>query len=157
MGSTDLVIRAARPDDAAAIHELHTASVRRLCIDHYSADVIDGWLCNRDPSGYLSPIGRGDFFVAEQTGRIVGFGEAVPGAVIAVYVEPSSVRRGIGTALLLHALDMARSAAGGPIRLEATLNSRGFYERAGFREVTRSTVKRNEVNVPVVIMERDDG
>jgi len=90
-------------------------------------------------------------------GSLVGFGEAIPGAVIAVYVEPSSVRKGIGTALLLHAIAIARCTRGAPIRLEATLNSRGFYERAGFREVARSTVKRNEVDVPVVIMERDAG
>jgi hypothetical protein len=49
----------------------------------------------------------------------------------------------------------ARREPEGPVRLEATLNARDFYERAGFREVRRSTVKRNHVDVPVVVMEYD--
>ena len=52
---------------------------------------------------------------------------------------------------------MARSEHNGTVRLEATLNARDFYERAGFREVKRSMVKRNHVDVPVVVMEYDVG
>ena len=60
-------------------------------------------------------------------GQIVGFGEATP----------------------------ARSWQRGGVHLEATLNARDFYERAGFREVERSTVTRNGVQIPVVLMEND--
>jgi GNAT superfamily N-acetyltransferase len=155
MSSSNTVIRSARSEDAVRLHELHAASVRTLCTRHYSAEVIEAWLGNRTPSGYLRPIERGALFVAERAGRVVGFGEAAPGTVIAVYVDPAEVLQGIGTVILRHAIVLACKGHDGPVRLEATLNARDFYERAGFREVTRSAVKRNQVDVPVVVMEME--
>jgi hypothetical protein len=98
-------------------------------------------LLNRTPGGYLRPIERGTLFVAEQHGRVIGFGEAARGTVIAIYVHPAHVCHGVGTAILRYAVNMARAGHNGPIRLEATLNAQRFYERAGFREVGRSTVR----------------
>lgn len=149
------VVRPARRDDAARLHELHETSVRALCSGHYSAEIIDGWLANRGPWGYLDPIARGDLFVVERAGRIIGFGEAVPGTVIAVYVDPPAIRQGVGRAILRHALAQARRDHAGPVRLEATLNARDFYAREGFREVGRGTVRRNQVEIPTVYMEHD--
>ena len=149
----DLAIRPAQPDDAPRIHELHTASVRALCSSHYAADVIEGWLLNRAPESYLAEIERGDLFIAERDGRVVGFGEATAGKVVAVYVDPAAVLQGVGRAILGHAVALARLGHAGPVRLEATLNARDFYARAGFREVQRSTVHRNLVDIPVIVME----
>jgi len=155
MSASDVVIRPARPDDAPRVHALHTSSVRTLCAGHYSADVIEAWLSNRTPAGYLGPIERGALFVAERGGRIVGFGEAAAGTVIAVYVDPGCARQGVGTAILRHALALAHRNHDGPIRLEATVNARDFYEHSGFREIRRAPVERNHVDIPVVVMEYD--
>ena len=43
------------------------------------------------------------------------------------------------------------------IRLQATLNARDFYAREGFRDVERATVRRNHVDIPVVVMEYERG
>jgi len=147
-------IRAAGPRDGARLHELHTAAVRRICAPHYAPEIIDGWLSNRTPEGYLPEIDRGAIFVVEDERRIVGFGEAAPGVVIAVYVDPTAVRRGVGSAIMSHALGIARRGHDGPIRIESTLNAARFYERSGFAEVGRSTVRRGHVDIPVVLMER---
>ena len=151
-----LSIRQARPADAPRLHELHTSSVRTLCSGHYACDVIDGWLLNRRPAGYLPPIERGDIFVVEHSADIVGFGEAARGVIIAVYVDPGSVKIGVGSAIMRHALAVARRGHDGPIRLESTLNAAPFYARFGFRELTRSSVARGPVAVPVIVMERHD-
>lgn len=37
--------------------------------------------------------------------------------------------------------------------MESTLNAAGFYARHGFGEIGRSTLSRNQVDVPVVVME----
>ena len=153
----DFAIRPARLDDAPAIHALHTASVRTLCAGHYAPEIIDGWLENRTPAGYLDSIARGVLFVAEADGRLLGFGETAPGLVRAVYVDPAAVRRGVGRAILQHAMDLASREHDGPIRLEATLNARPFYERAGFRAREATTVTRNQVRIPVIVMEHDGG
>ena len=153
MANGNFVIRQARPEDAARLHELHTSSVRALCAAHYSPDVIDGWLQSRSAAGYMPPIERGAIFVAERGSAIIGFGEAAAGVVVAVYVDPSATREGVGSAILRHAIDMADRDHGGPIRVESTLNASRFYGRHGFREMMRLSIKRNLVEVSVVVME----
>ena len=74
--------------------------------------------------------------------------------MIAVYVDPEAARRGVGAAIMRRALQTAARGHAGPIRLESTLNAQAFYERFGFREVHRATVRRNQVAIPVVVMER---
>lgn len=146
-------LRLSRPEDAQRLHELHTRAVRTLCAPHYDPAVIDGWLEGRNAEGYLRPIKRGAIFVAERNSVVVGFGEAAPGSVVAVYVDPEATRRGIGTAILRRAIEMARRGYEGPICVEATLNASSFYERHGFRETHRATLKRNRVDVPIIVME----
>ncbi len=92
-------------------------------------------------------------FVAEMGARIIGFGEAATGVVVAVYVDPSATQQGVGSTILRYAVEMARRDHDGPIRVESTLNASRFYERHGFRETERLSIKRNLVDVPVVLME----
>ena len=153
MAVTNIVIRQAQLEDASHLHELHTASVRALCSKHYSPEIIDGWLQNRNASGYQPPIERGAIFVAEKDSTIVGFGEAAAGVGVAVYVHPSAIHQGIGAAILRHAIEMARRGHNGPVRVESTPIASRFYERYGFLELNRSTIKRNLVEVPIVVME----
>lgn len=153
MNETTFVIRQAHREDAPRLHELHTFSVRSLCTPHYSSEIIDGWLQNRNPTGYLSPIKRGAIFVAEASSKIIGFGEATTGVIVALYVDPLVTQQGVGSALLRHAVEVARRDHDGPIRVESTLNASRFYERHGFKEIKRSTIKRNLVDVPIVLME----
>ncbi len=72
---------------------------------------------------------------------------------MAVYVDPSAIEQGVGSTILHHAISIARRDHEGPVRVESTLNASHFYERHGFREITRSTIKRNHVDVPIVLME----
>jgi ribosomal protein S18 acetylase RimI-like enzyme len=89
--------------------------------------------------------------------RLVGFGHAVPGEVMAVYVAPERARQGVGQAILTEGITRARSGHRGTVRLDATLNAQGFYEKAGFIEVERKVVKRNDVLLPLMVMELKGG
>ncbi len=109
MVDAPVTIRTATSADAARLNELHISSVRALCSGHYTQEILEGWLLNRTPSGYLGPISRGSIFVAELGDEIVGFGEAARGVVVAVYVDPGAAGRGIGRRILQHALAVARS------------------------------------------------
>ncbi len=153
MELSNLRIRQATDADAARLHELHTNSVRTLCKSHYAPEVIDGWLAKRSPQGYLPPIKRGDIIVAEQGSMIVGFCEAASGIILAVYVDPASAKQHVGRILLNHAIQIASCGHIGPIRLEATLNAIGFYERFGFRVLEPINVQRGSVAVPCVLMQ----
>jgi ribosomal protein S18 acetylase RimI-like enzyme len=149
-------VRAAQDADAQAICSLHLSAVRTFCAPHYSPEIIEGWLRGRVPEGYLPGIRTGSLFVAEVNAKVVGFGQSKPGEVLAVFVEPGSAGRGIGSLLLERALRDA-SAGKGVVRVESTINAVGFYENHGFRVVARGSQRRNDVDVPIVIMERHAG
>ena len=68
------MIRIALPDDALAIHNLHTRSVRGLCTRDYPKEVIEGWLLGRSPDGYKERgIAKKEIYVFEESGAIRGF------------------------------------------------------------------------------------
>lgn len=146
-------IRLATREDAQAIHNLHTESVTKLC-NQYTNEIITGWLTNRKPEGYFDGIDQKEIYVYEREGEILGFNHAVPNEIRAVFVSPKSVKKRIGTALLTHALSRAQNDAGDIITLEATLNAVPFYEKFGFKKIKKSAVYRNNVEIPIVIMER---
>ena len=150
------LLRSATRADAKRICDLHIATVRALCAPFYRPEIIDGWLRSRTPDGYLRGIDSGTMFVAESGGELVGWGQAHPGEVEAVFVDPRFARRGIGALLLRRALDSAATETGNVI-VQSTLNAVPFYERFGFRAVRQSTQRRNDVDVPVVLMERHAG
>ncbi len=153
LASNPFRLRHGQPGDASRLHEIHTNATRILCAPYYESSVIDGWLQGRGPAIYVPLLERGALFVAESGAGVLGFGEAVRGSVVAVYVDPQATGRGIGTAILSFAIDIARRGHEGPIRVEATLNARSFYERRGFQETHRTFVRRNHVEIAVVGME----
>ena len=57
------------------------------------------------------------------------------------YLDPSAIERHVGSAILQHALKIARTEHAGPVRLEETLNAIGFYEHFGFRPLERSSLQ----------------
>jgi len=148
-------IRPAILEDADAIHALHTASVRALCRNVYSPEVIAGWLRNRTPGGYKG-IERGEMYVAERSGCIVGFSHVVPGEIVAIFVHPDHARQGVGSALVSHGLAKAKENHNGPIRVESTLNAQPFYERMGFKKTGERVARRNDVDIPIVEMTLDE-
>jgi GNAT superfamily N-acetyltransferase len=95
-------------------------------------------------------------FVVRDGERIVGFGHAVPGEVVAVYVDPERTKQGVGRAILAEGITRARSRQQRAVRLDAMLNAWTFYKKAGFVEVERKTVRRNDVFLPVIVMELRD-
>jgi GNAT superfamily N-acetyltransferase len=153
MGESKIRIRRAIRSDASAIHALHTMSVTTLCLTHYPAELIQRWIKGRTPEGYFEGIDPGAMFVCEKDEEMAGFGHAVPGEIVAVFVDPRYVGQGIGSRLLAHGLAMARSGFAGPIKVISTLNAESFYARHGFRPTNRYSVIRNDTEVPMVEME----
>ncbi len=149
-------IRLATVDDADTMHALHTASVHALCRNVYSPEVIAGWLRNRTPSGYKG-IEKGEMYVAESNGSVVGFSHVVPGEIVAIFVHPDHVREGIGSALVRHALIKARlNHRGEAIRIDSTLNAQRFYETLGFSKTGERVARRNDVDIPIIEMELEE-
>ena len=145
-------IRLATAEDALAIHELHTASVKALCKGAYSLEIIDGWLKGRSPDGYKG-IAKGEMYVIESDGRIMGFSHVVPGEIIAIFIHPDVARHGVGSTLVQHGISKAKINWDGPVKVVATLNAQPFYEKHGFTKTGTRVVQRNNIAMPIIEME----
>lgn len=83
----------------------------------------------------LEQLERGQVFVAELDGRIVGFAVLLAGNRTAeldgLFVDPSCWRQGVGSALVDEAAHRARQL-GLTLTVIAGFAAQGFYERCGF-------------------------
>jgi len=149
MKPATVLVRAAGPEDARSVAEVHVASWRhtyrgllpddyleRLSVDDREAM----WL-----GAFADPDQKSGAFVAEVDGRIVGFAsfgpsrdEDVPertGEVPAIYVDPAVLGTGVGRELFETATLALRDAGFARATLwvlEANALARGFYEKAGW-------------------------
>ena len=145
------MIRTALPRDALAIHNLHTRSVRGLCSRDYPREVIDGWLAGRSPDGYKG-IAKGEMYVCEENGTVLGFSHVRPSCIVALFVDPEHVRKGVGRTLFEHALTLIRASGADPIPVEVTVTALPFYLKMGCTEIRRSFVEKNSVKVATILM-----
>jgi len=141
-------VRAAGPEDADAIAEVHVASWEAAYPEFLSARVIAArgrprrvrlW---RDV--LTEPPERHEVLVADVDGSVAGFASYGPsedpaedvrvGELHALYVAPERWRSGVGTALLVQAEARLAALAFDSARLRvlaANEQARRFYERAG--------------------------
>jgi GNAT superfamily N-acetyltransferase len=133
-------IRLARPADLAAIATVHAASVRALCAGHYSPQAIEQWLAP-SPGLYDRMLRSSTVYVAERAGQVVAFAAVrlATREVRAMYVSPGATGGGLGLRLMQRLERVARAFGAAELRLSATLNAVGFYERLGWRRDARDT------------------
>jgi putative acetyltransferase len=136
-----LTIRRARQEDKEAIWRVHGGAIRDSCAGHYPREVIEMWAGRLRAEKYAEAIDRCEFFVAEEGGVVVGFGELGPeaGAIQGLYVSPDVSGRGVGRKLLATLEERARACGLKSLRLTSSLNAVPFYERAGFKAVEELT------------------
>jgi len=123
-------IRLARPDERDALEALQwRASL---------ANENDRPHLEAHPDAIHRPaeqIGRGEVYVAETSGRVLGFAAILQAdghlELDGLFVEPDSWRRGIGAALVAEVAHEARRR-GLTLMVVANEHARGFYERCGF-------------------------
>jgi putative acetyltransferase len=151
-------VRQAAQEDREAISSVYVSAIRELAKTHYTAEQIEAWVGSRRPEYSQSTIEAGRTYVAEYEGQIAGYGiiELETEQVQAVYVSPDHARKGIGTAVL-QALEQAAVLAGiVTVRLTASLNAVGFYQKAGYLEVARTTHTLGDgaTKMPCVVMQK---
>jgi N-acetylglutamate synthase-like GNAT family acetyltransferase len=127
-----MVIRRARPDDADALSDLaHRAKA------HWGYPA--AWMREWDAQLTIIPgyLEMHDVWVCEENGTIVGMCALEDRRdrwnLEHVWVEPAAHGRGVGRALVLHALEEARRRHDGVVELLADPYASGFYERLGAR------------------------
>jgi GNAT superfamily N-acetyltransferase len=117
-----VLIRAAEPADLDQVREVF----RRAALSN------DGdraaLLAHPDALELSGPASR----VAVVEGRVVGFTTLVGAELEDLFVDPDWTGRGIGRALVVDAIAVARAEGLERIEVTANLHALGFYEKVGF-------------------------
>lgn len=126
-------VRRARPADVPAIARTMRAAVRGVAPGTYPARALAAW--GGLPALYHAwamTAGGETLLVAEVAGRVVGYAGLRGAELTALFVRPSSAGRGVATALLARAEDLARRRGVRTLRVDAARSGLGFYRARGF-------------------------
>jgi putative acetyltransferase len=139
-----VAVRPATRQDCEAICRVHVGAIRAQGPSAYTAEQFESWAGRLEPALYAGVVDDGRVFVAVRRRTVRGFGQfnVRSGEVEAIYVDPAALGRGIGRRLLEEAHRRARSAGLVVVRVTASINAVGFYERCGYEaigEVTHQT------------------
>ena len=107
---------------------------------HHSAAILAGFRADVTPQFFRDQMAWKQVFVAEEAGEVVATvalaDSGSPGApkytVSQFYVRADAQGRGIGTRLLAHIGETAKSTGADRLHLPSSRNAIGFYELAGF-------------------------
>ena len=151
-------VRKATVEDLANVALLHRRSILELCNTHYSPEQLTEWTSALKLSSYAKLLASHEMFVADDGEALLGFCvlNANAGFINATYVNPNANSRGVGRALMTAAEAAARNKGLTEIRLHATLNSVGFYERLGYARGESATNRLpSGTELPCVVMSKN--
>lgn len=134
-----IVIRAAHEGDAVALRAILQDTYESTWLPQMTPAAKQAFRNEDRPRAYVESRGT-EFWVAEHSGKPVGFVHWDADFVNALHVLTSFARRGIGSRLMDHAEVEITKTGFTAARLETdTFNtrSRAFYEARGYREVDR--------------------
>ena len=152
MRALAVLTRLATEDDAATIAAIHRNSVKHLCAAYYSHAQLEAWFEDRPPNMYAKAIGEERVWLAMEADLVLGFLEIRPAEIEKLYVQPTAVRRGIGTMLLQLGISQARRREPDAVSVLALLNAETFYARHGFTKVGESELFRGKRQIPVRVV-----
>ncbi|MGN1002067.1 MAG: GNAT family N-acetyltransferase [Oscillospiraceae bacterium] len=146
-------IRPYDPADGPVLAALFYDTVHTVCAGDYTREQLDAWApAQRDPAAWNESFLAHHTLVAEEDGRIVGFGDMAPdGYLDRLYVHREHQGRGIAS-VLCDALEGACGAA--RFYTHASLTARPFFEKRGYRTVREQQVERRGVRLTNFVMEK---
>jgi GNAT superfamily N-acetyltransferase len=135
-----VLIRPARPDEAAAIAAVHVQADRETYQQIFGAR-FRAVEIDRSQLRWDTALSAGDvLLVGVEAGQIVGFAHATPMWMSALYLLASHRRRGIGARLLATLCQELRGRSVAEIGFQAVADNAGavaFYRAMGARAVGR--------------------
>lgn len=127
-------IRRARVDEAVELSAIALASKASW---RYPAAVLAGWQVQLTVNA--DTIAGCTTYVVEEDSRVSGFYVLLPAlphwALDHFWVAPTAMGRGVGSALLTHALDVAARGGATGLAIDADPHAEAFYVACGARHV----------------------
>ena len=129
-------LRQAAAGDVPALAALYADTARRWGAWCYSPQQVDAWASfAADQAAFRAYVLGATTWVAQRAGgpELMGFcGVDAQGEVHSLYVDAGCLRRGLGSALLRHALAVAQQRGVAAFAAWATPFSVPVFQRAGF-------------------------
>ena len=146
-------IRKYRETDLEAIVRLFYDTVHSINIRDYSSAQIEAWTAGIDMERWNSTLSEHLSLVALDGSVVIGFGDIDKSAYLdRLYVHHMYQRQGVGAALCDR---LESSAEGRPIRVQASITAKPFFEKRGYRVLKSQVIERKGVFIPNYIMELD--
>ena len=137
-------IRRFSPSDAAAVTDLFYRSVHELCAGEYTPVQLDAWApAAIDPVSWTERLLDTYTLVAEDEGKIIGFGNLDGHYVDRLFVSPQFAGTGVGKTILLALESKTQDYA----TVYASDTAKRFFERQGYRTIRENTVVRFSVSL----------
>ena len=148
-----MVLRPYAPSDCQALAELFHHTVHTVNAGDYTPEQLDAWSPGAvDLEGWNRSFLEHHTLVAEEGGRIVGFGDMDgTGYLDRLYVHKDCQGRGIASAIC-EALERAADTAG--LTTHASITARPFFEKRGWQVVKEQQVERRGVLLTNYIMKK---
>ena len=122
-------------------------TVHQINIRDYSKEQVDAWAPkDMDYQRWKDALFRKITYVADDNGKIVGFGELEDdGHIDRFYCHKDFQRKGVGTMILEAIQSKARSLGLKSLFTEASITARPFFEAKGFKVVTCQEVEHRKM------------
>lgn len=148
-----MVLRPYAPSDCQVLAELFHHTVHTVNAGDYTPEQLDAWSPGAvDLEGWNRSFLEHHTLVAEESGRIVGFGDMDgTGYLDRLYVHKDCQGRGIASAIC-EALERAADTAG--LTTHASITARPFFEKRGWQVVKEQQVERRGVLLTNYIMKK---
>jgi putative acetyltransferase len=136
-----IAYRLAMRKDTSRLHDIRRRSILELAPPTMPAAAARAWAAQHTPVRMEQKLRELEVWVAELDGGAVGWGAIRGDLLESLYVAPESAGQGVGAGLLDLLEGLMRERGFPSVRLEASLNARGFYLRRGYRAAGPQTSK----------------
>jgi putative acetyltransferase len=151
------MIRKFQPTDLEAILELFHDTVHAIASKYYSSEQVHAWAPANgvDKEQWLQSLTANLTFVAEDQGKIIGFGDMTKtGFIDRLYVHKDYQRSGVASAILKRFEKEARKLGVTELTTEASILLKPLAGRQGFEVVQENKKVRRGVEFITYFMRK---
>ena len=150
-------IREYLPEDVQELANLYFNTIHRVNIKDYTEEQINVWApkSSLEIEGWSKKFSRTKPFVAVVGRTLVGFAEFEPnGHIDCFYCHHEWICKGVGTALMQEIFRKAKEYKLYCIFSEVSITAKSFFEKWGFKVLSKQTLVREGVEITNYKMEK---
>ncbi len=142
--------------DTEEIIKLFYDTVHEVNIHDYTKEQVDAWApANIDIEVWIKSLKSKFTYVAEEQGKIIGFGELeANGHIDRFYCHKDFQRKGVGKKILEQIELKANSLGVKKLFTEASITAKPFFENQGFIVIKKQEVERRGQKFINFVMEK---